>query len=250
MNLFSFLILSVFYSGMSQAQVPMDQQTRHRVEEVVSVFENSSLKLQYAYIEALGDGRGYTAGRMGATTATGDLLATVQRYLKIDSNSEFKKILPLLVERAKSESGSIVGLESLPRLWKQAARDPKFVQVQDELENEMIYLPTVKLTKKAKVKSHLGFLCLYDTLVQHGEEELTQILARLKPAYPSEAAFLSDFLDLRFQFLYFPGDPSTRDEWRESSGRIFALKKLIREKNLTLEGPFSINPFGEAFVIP
>lgn len=247
---FSLLIPCFLNSGVSEAQVAMDHLTRHRVEEVVSVFENSTLRLQYAYIEKLNDGRGYTAGRMGATTATGDLLATVQRYLELKPQSAFQKILPLLIERARTQSGSVRGLESLPPLWRLSALDPDFIRVQDELENEMIYIPALRLAQKVRVQSHLGFLCLYDTLVQHGEDELVSILTRLKPEYASEEDLLADFLDLRFQFLYFPGDPSTREEWRESAGRIFALKKLLLEKNLALSGPFSIRPFDEAFIIP
>src|SRR5690349_2974768 len=49
-------------------------------EALTSLFENGTTEIDYAYAEALGDGRGITAGRAGFTSATGDLLLVVQRY--------------------------------------------------------------------------------------------------------------------------------------------------------------------------
>lgn len=55
---------------------------RKEVFALVSSAENSSTDYaeQYAYIEDIGDGRGYTAGIIGFTTGTGDLLEVVERY--------------------------------------------------------------------------------------------------------------------------------------------------------------------------
>src|SRR5579862_8416717 len=46
---------------------------RRRADQIISVFENDTIELQYGYTEELDDGRGLTAGRAGFTTATGDL---------------------------------------------------------------------------------------------------------------------------------------------------------------------------------
>jgi hypothetical protein len=37
--------------------------------QITSTFENSTLELQYDYVENIGDGRGITAGRAGFTSA-------------------------------------------------------------------------------------------------------------------------------------------------------------------------------------
>ena len=44
-------------------------------DQIISVFENESLKIKYDYIEHLepDDGRGYTAGRSGFVTKEADL---------------------------------------------------------------------------------------------------------------------------------------------------------------------------------
>lgn len=49
---------------------------------LVSSAENSSLdwEAQYAYIEDIGDGRGYTGGIIGFCSGTGDMLALVELY--------------------------------------------------------------------------------------------------------------------------------------------------------------------------
>src|SRR6185437_9800653 len=51
-----------------------------RIEQLTTVFENSTTTFRYDYVEDLGDGRGYTAGRVGFCTGTGDLLDVVERY--------------------------------------------------------------------------------------------------------------------------------------------------------------------------
>src|ERR1041385_503456 len=48
--------------------VPFDREHKVRALELISVFENGTIELQYAYVEDLGDGRGYTCG-LGFTTA-------------------------------------------------------------------------------------------------------------------------------------------------------------------------------------
>ena len=51
---------------------------------LVSSAENSSLdwEAQYAYIEDIGDGRGYTGGIIGFCSGTSDMLALVELYTK------------------------------------------------------------------------------------------------------------------------------------------------------------------------
>ena len=50
--------------------------------ELVSSAENSSLdwRAQYRYIQDIHDGRGYTAGIIGFTSGTGDMLDVVKLY--------------------------------------------------------------------------------------------------------------------------------------------------------------------------
>ena len=128
MSWFFFVFLATG-TAFGSLQIPI--RVRDRMDQVVSVFENESLQIQYQYIEHLDDGRGYTAGRAGFTTATGDLLLVVERYVALNPQSNFISLLPTLRQRAKLHSPSIRGLKLLPQLWSEATQDKTFRQVQD-----------------------------------------------------------------------------------------------------------------------
>lgn len=63
----------------SQEDLIINDEYREIFYSFVSSAENSTLdyKEQYSYIEDIGDGRGYTAGIIGFTSGTGDLLLVV-----------------------------------------------------------------------------------------------------------------------------------------------------------------------------
>ncbi len=98
---------------------------------LISQFENSTSKIQYCYIEALDDGRGYTAGRAGFTSATGDLLEVAERYTKVAGENPLSPLLPRLRELAAEHDGSTAGLEQLPGAWRSTCRDSRQRGVQD-----------------------------------------------------------------------------------------------------------------------
>lgn len=64
---------------------------------IVSSAENSTLRYteHYRYIEDINDGRGYTAGLIGFTSATGDLLEVVEYYCRLKpSDNPLARYLP------------------------------------------------------------------------------------------------------------------------------------------------------------
>ncbi len=69
---------------------------KRRCERFTSVFKNGTFELQYACVEHLPDGRGYTSGRAGFTTAAGDALELVQKYTAIKADNPLAKYLPEL----------------------------------------------------------------------------------------------------------------------------------------------------------
>ena len=71
---------------------------RKEVFALVSSAENSTTDYtgQYAYIEDIGDGRGYTAGIIGFTTGTGDLLDVINRYTELKPENALEKYIPAL----------------------------------------------------------------------------------------------------------------------------------------------------------
>ena len=248
-----FLMLILVKSGIVQAQSKITVEQHKVIETIVNVFENESLTFQYQYIENLNDGRGYTAGRVGFTTATGDLLEVVEQYLKMSGrSSQWNWVLPTLKDRANQGKDSVIGLELLPWLWRNSVKDIRFRRAQDFVVEKLYAKPSIEITKEYGIKSALGYLIIFDTAIQNGTgsdpDGLISIIKRVKN-YHSEIEFLLQFLEIRRQVLMNPTDPKTAKEWRASVGRVKELERLIHEHNFELIKPFRINPFGKVFWI-
>ena len=130
------------YVAQSNGQ-GLDANQKRRAEQLTSIFENDTTELQYGYIEALGDGRGYTAGRAGFTTATSDLLDVVERYTARKAGNLLAPYLPRLREIDQFHSSATSGRTGFPIAWQNSAADPIFRQVQDEVVTETYYVPAV-----------------------------------------------------------------------------------------------------------
>lgn len=123
-------------------------------------------KKSYSYIEDIDDGRGYTAGLVGFTSRTGDLLKVVKEYKKLRSNNKLVRFIPALKSVEGTSSHGKLG-NSFVNAWKQSARDPKFIEAQDKIVKQMYLNPTVHYAKKDNL-SPLGQYIYYDALVVHG----------------------------------------------------------------------------------
>jgi chitosanase len=233
-----------------------------RADSLVSVFENDTIALQYAYIEDIGDGRGYTAGRAGFTTATGDFVVVVERYTALAPGNALAPYLPRLRELATAESDATTGLEGVVAAWLEAADDPVFRGVQDAVSDELYYDRAVCWWRSLGLERALSLVLLYDTNIQHGEgtdaDSLPGIIERTNarlggpPASGvDEAAWLRGFLDERQASLAHACDPGTRREWAEAVPRVLALRRLIDDENWQFAGPiaFEQEPY-TAVVIP
>src|SRR3954453_11884016 len=118
--------------GLTHAQ-------RLRVDKLISEFENSTPVIQYCYVVALDDGRGYTVGRAGFTSATGDLLDVAERYTQAVPDNPLADLLPRLRELAETGDGSIEGLEALPQAWADTCDDPRQRRIQNGVVDREYY---------------------------------------------------------------------------------------------------------------
>lgn len=220
-------------------------------DSIVSVFENGTKEIQYRSITDIKDGRGYTAGKAGFTTATGDLLELIVRFNKTNPLL-FRDLMKILTKRAKEESGDTSGLESLPSLWLKACDDPKFISAQDDLVDDWYKRPARQALVKYGLKSHLAYLIFYDTFIQHGDGEdpdsFSGVVSGMKKRPINEAMFLKYFLSSRMKILKNPSNRDSRSVWRESIDRVKALEKLLNQKQFTLTPPFKLEVWGEKFL--
>ena len=171
--------------------------------QILSSNENSSLdwRAQYRYIEDIRDGRGYTAGTVGFTSGTGDMLQLVRAYTATKRKNPLRRFLGALKRVNGSDSHDGLGGRFV-KAWKKAARDPAFQAAQDAVRDRLYFDPAVNLAKADGLNA-LGQFAYYDAAVVHGFSGAEQIRSRAlaTAATPSaggdEAAYLSAYLDER-----------------------------------------------------
>jgi chitosanase len=200
--------------------------------QLVSSAENSSLdwQAQYGYIEYnveknRDENRGYTAGLIGFTSRTHDMLELVRYYEKIAPNNSLTPFLPALNKVDGTSSRAGLGLPFV-KAWKAAAAgDPKFREAQD-YERDRIYFNPAVSQAEADGLHELGQFIYYDAIVMHGPgaDRLSfggiRRSARRKATLPArggdEATFLNAFLDARKVAM--KGRIGTPRAWTRCSG--------------------------------
>lgn len=226
--------------------------SKRRAEALTSLFENSTTEIQYAYVEDIHDGRGFTAGRAGFTTATGDALQVIELYTSRVPSNPLAKYLPRLRVLAKAESGSVVGLDGFAAAWTTAAADPAFRKAQDDVEDRLYFVPAMKRADDLHLATALARAEVYDAIIQHGEGDdpdgLPALLARTAKTVKGtpatgvdEMKWLDAFFTVRRADLAHASDASTREAWAESVSRVDALRALAKIGNYDLHGPIVVH---------
>lgn len=236
---------------------PLTPTQRRIADQLVSVFENSTTRLQYGYVENLHDGCGLTAGRAGFCSATGDMLMAVEVYAETAPQAPLVRYLPVLRERAAARSASTTGLgPGFVAAWRHAAQDREFRAVQDRLVDLLYYTPATAMAAAARLKTPLAIAIFYDTAIQHGVEQdpdgLPSLIARTRTrlhALPghavSERRWLATFLRIRRTDLLHPHNHARRIDWPDSIGRVDTLSTLLRDGHTGLTPPLRVNPWGD-----
>jgi chitosanase len=233
----------------------VDAERKHRAAQITSTFENSTLELQYDYVENIGDRRGITAGRAGFTSATGDLLLVVRRYTEAKPGNVIAPYLPSL--EAVSGTDSEMGLGGFTDAWAEAAEDPDFRSLQDQLVDELYFVPAMAMAADLGVETPLGQLIMWDTMIQHGAGGdngtwaiIEETQEQVGPIDQSESAWLDAFLDTRLRHLLHMYRDTTENADASSESRVNALRSLLQEGNLALEPPLTWEVYGDRFQLP
>jgi chitosanase len=217
--------------------------------QIVSAAENSSLdwRAQFAYIEDIGDGRGYTAGIIGFCSGTGDMLELVEAYTNTKPSNVLAKYLPAL--RNVNGTDSHAGLDpTFVRDWKSAATDATFQAAQEAERDRVYFNPSVADGKADGVRA-LGQFAYYDASVMHGYEGFRSIRTRaLKKAKPpsqggNEVTWLNAFLDERVVEM-------KKEEAHSDTSRVDTAQRVfLNNGNLDLNTPLRFAVYGEQFTI-
>lgn len=231
--------------------------------QLVSSAENSSLnwKAQYAYIEDIGDGRGYTGGIIGFTSGTHDMLLVVQRYQALAPGNILQKYITALKNVDGTDSHTGLGTAFVSD-WKTAAKDVKFQQAQNDERDTSYFNPAVAQAKNDGLHA-LGQFIYYDAMVMHGPGDDTVNCSNLKignfsfggiraatlcKAKPpsqggNETTYLNAYLSVRKQVMLTEAahDDTSRVDTQQ--------QKFLTAGNLYLNPPLSWSTYGDPYTI-
>ena len=228
---------------------------KRRAEQLTSIFENDTPRLQYGYVEDIGDERGYTSGRAGFCTGTADAVQVIRDYNSLRPRNPLRKYLAQLelleaafleTEEPQGDTSGLDAVGSYPQDWRASAADPAFRAAQDRVVDKLYFRPAMRHARRLGLATALSKAVLYDTIIQHGEEgeaSLTDLIERAHQALGleprvgvDEEVWLRAFLAQRHAVL------EGTDVWRESRGRVEQLRELLDRGNFNLEGPITTIP--------
>jgi len=230
--------------------LPITPQIKTVMDQIISCFENSTPVIQYNSVVDLNDGRGYTCGKAGFTTADGDALGVVTQY----NHGPIMQVVPILQTLQQQNSDDVKALDAdgFSQLWENACNDPAFTRAQDYICDTEYFTPAYNLATRYKCDSNLGVLCFYDTAVEHGADggpdSLQDIIKRTLNG--GQDLDLTAFLVTRKAVLENPQDPTTTEAWRESIDRVNVLLQFITDENWDLKTPITFTVFGDGYTIP
>ncbi|MEU3660127.1 chitosanase [Streptomyces sp. NPDC032940] len=220
---------------------------------LVASAENSSLdwKAQYAYLEDIGDGRGYTGGIIGFCSGTGDMLDLVRLYTDRRPDNVLARHLPALREVNGSASHGRLDPD-FPDDWRRAALDPAFRRAQDDERDRVYFGPAVRRATGDGLRA-LGQFAYYDALVMHGggddPDGFPAIRERaLRRALPparggDEVTYLHAFLDARVRAM-------RQEAAHSDTSRVDTAQRVfLRAGNLDLDPPLHWRVYGDSYHI-
>jgi chitosanase len=215
-----------------------DPDVARRIKAISSVFEVGSPEPDYGYVENLDDGRGFTVTQYGFCTYNTEVADVIALILESEPDTPLKDYLPKLPPQ--DWDGKKLG--DFARAWKNAAKTSKaLARSCDAIADKLYLAPAIAAAASVGVTSPVGIAIFYDTLVQHGDgDDPDSLNAIMKStAAAPEAAYLRAFLDARKRVLLHASDKETRQVWRESAGRVDALRALL-ERNPDFASPLKV----------
>jgi hypothetical protein len=221
--------------------------------QLVSSAENSSLnwRAQFAYIEDIGDGRGYTGGIIGFCSGTSDMLQLVELYTSRAPGNILATYLPAL--RKVNGSDSHTGLDpNYTKDWKTAAKDPVFQAAQESVRDQVYFNPSVNQAKADGLRA-LGQFIYYDAIVMHGPgndgvsfggiRKAAMAKAKTPAQGGNETTYLNAFLDARKAAML-------TEEAHSDTSRVDTEQRVfLQAGNLDLNPPLSWKVYGDPFRI-
>lgn len=246
-----FLVATLSCARAADAPEP-----RYTIEQLTSIFENDTPRLQYTYCQNIRDRRGYTFGFVGFTSGTFDGTMFLQEYIRLNPDNPLAGYLPAFQaidagpHDDQGRNPSLAGLSGFPSTFRSCANDPAFIQAQQDVANDQYWLPSQRIARHIGATLPITRGELYDTYINQGEdgaEELVRETNRAMGSAPKngsdERAWLAKFLEFRMALL--SSDPT----WKNSLDRIRVYQRLLEQGNVGLRKPIHVFCYGDRFTL-
>ena len=211
-----------------------DAELARRIKAISNVFEVGGPEPDYAYVENLGDGRGYTVTQYGFCTYNSEVAQVIDRYAAHVPDDAAETVPAATAAREMERAGA---RRISAAAWRKEIKASKFLGRACDEEADVLYFnPAVEAAAALGIHSAIGKAIFYDTLLQHGAstdpDSLPTIIKRTLEENgdvdsTSEAEFLRAFLAIRRSVLEDPHNRETQEVWRASARRVDALLKLL-----------------------
>lgn len=229
---------------------------RKKAEMLTSIWENGTTVLQYGYCENIHDGRGFTSGRAGFCTGTGDAVLVARCFdAALGSQSELHKYMGELDALAsafsrtgenQSKTSGLTAKGSYCSDWAAATtgvNSAAFKACQDKVVEDLYYTPSLKLLAKWGLTTALTTAAVYDAYINHGEDGVAALIAagnaaigngaQVAPRKPlsaaEESAWLKGFLQKRLAVM------KADTTWAEAVDRVAEYESLRALGNWDLQ---------------
>lgn len=220
-------------SGQRDLELPVE--TWATIKAITNVFEVGRPEPDYAYVEALNDGRGYTVTHYGFCTYNDEVGSIIRRVAASKPVTPLQRFMPYLP--AADRDLAREPWPGFPADWQKEAAEGDALAQACEAEAEIrIVLPALCFARDLRVELPIGVGIFFDTVLQHGfagDRDSFQAIAERTvatlPANQSETDFLAKFLEVRRDVLLAPAQEDTKEAWGQAAGRVDALRQILRE---------------------
>lgn len=243
------VLFFVAFTGAAHAVSP-----KTTIQQLTSIFENSTPEFQYTYCANIGDQRGWTFGFVGFTSGTYSGNFFLKEYRKLRPGNPLVRFIPAFnridagPHDAEGRNPDTAGLEDFPAVFQSCGNDPLFRQAQRRLNDRLSWRPSQRLARQLGARRWLTRGQLYDAYVNHGESGIVKLVARANRragGAPKDGVAERKWLDafLRVRLAVLRADPV----WTLAADRIAVYQRLLARRNLSLRRPFEVDCYGNHF---